>query len=110
MKNVAVSVLAIAAVASAAAAGVYAYRNNRLAAELSAVELRLSVAESNLAVQERALEQAREARAVLEAHYDRVAADAAYWRQLASDLSSMEGANEDLNPYERAVLDSLRGR
>ena len=107
MRNVPLYIALVIATIAAGAVGYYHTKSSSLAAKLSSAELRLSVAESNLAVQQRALAQALEARAVLQSHLDRAATDAEYWRQMASDLAEKEGANEALNPYERAVLDSL---
>ena len=108
MRSVPLYIALVIATIAAGAVGYYHTKNSSLAAKLSSAELRLSVAESNLAVQQRALAQALEARAVLQSHLDRAATDAEYWRQMASDLAEKEGADETLNPYERAVLDSLR--
>lgn len=108
MRSVPLYIALVIATIAAGAVGYYHTKNSSLAAKLSSAELRLSVAESNLVVQQRALAQALEARAVLQSHLDRAATDAEYWRQMASDLAEKEGANEALNPYERAVLDSLR--
>lgn len=110
MRNVPLVILSVICVISISGAGYLFFVNSRLADDLTETEMRLSVAESNIVVQQQALEQAREARAVLEAHLDRVTANAERWRALASDLSTREGVDEALNPYERAVLDSLRGR
>ena len=107
MRSVPLYIALIIATIAAAAVGYYHTKNSSLAAKLSSAELRLSVAESNLAVQQRALAQALAARAVLQSHLDRSATEAEYWRQMASDLAEKEGTNEALNPYERAVLDSL---
>ena len=107
MRSVPLYIAMIIATIVVGAVGYYHTKNSSLAAKLSSAELRLSVAESNLAVQQRALAQALEARAVLQSHLDRAAADAEYWWQMASDLAEKEGADEALNPYERAVLDSL---
>ena len=90
------------------AVGYYHTQNAILASKLSSAEMRVSIAEANVAVQKRALAQANAARAVLESHLDQAEQDAERWRKTASDLSSKEGANEALNAYERAVLDSLR--
>ena len=108
IRNIPLFAALFVAIIAGGVAGYYYTKNSSLAAKLSSAELRLSVAESNLAVQQRALAQALEARAVLQSHLDRAAADAEYWRQMASDLAEKEGADEALNPYERAVLDSLR--
>lgn len=109
MRNLAVTALSILAAAAFAVAVFYHQKNSSLASKLSSAEYGLALERSNLAVKQAALEQAIEARAALETHLDRVAADTAHWRKKASDLQSKAGANESLNPYERAVLDSLRG-
>ena len=31
-----------------------------------------------------------------------------HWQSVATELSTVEGRDEDLNPYERAVLDRVR--
>ena len=108
MRSVSIYIALVIVTSAVGAVGYYHTKSSSLAAKLSSAELRISVAESNLAVHQRALAQALEARAVLQSHLDRAAADAEYWRQMASDLSEKEGADEALNPYERAVLDSLR--
>ena len=107
MRSVTIYIALVIATSAVGAVGYYHTKNSSLAAKLSSAEVRLSVAESNLAVQQRALAQALEARAVLQSHLDRAAADAEHWQKVASDLAEKEGADETLNPYERAVLDSL---
>lgn len=108
MKNIALIAVSITAAASLATAVFYQRANSGLSKKLISAEYNIAIERSNVAVGQAALVQAREARAALETHLDRVAADAEYWRNKASDLSKKEGANESLNPYERAVLDSLR--
>lgn len=98
----------VAITVGAGTLGYYYTQNRDLTAKLNSAETRLTAAEANLVVHQMALAQAKTARVVLESHLDRVAAQAEHWRQTASDLSAKEGANEALNPYERAVLDSLR--
>ncbi len=100
--------LATATVFFASISFLYYRKNVNLTTELSSVELKLSISESNLAVQTKALNQAVKAGSVLQSHLDRATANADYWQKKASDLSTKEGANEILSPYERAVLDSLR--
>lgn len=108
MRSIAIIVTSTLAAAAFAVAVFYHHKNSSLAAKLSSAEFSLAVERSNLAVKQEALNQAIEARIALESHLDRVAADAEHWRKKASDLAAKEGANESLNPYERAVLDSLR--
>lgn len=108
MKHIQGIVLSVALALMAAVTVVGVIRYKQLFTENAQMKLLLSTTEASLAAKTRALEQAREARAVLDAHMDRVARDAAHWRRVAADLSEKEGADEPLNPYERAVLDSLR--
>lgn len=92
---------------------VYSYgsfrQNAALKAELNAARIEAQVERSNVAAKQEALDQALRANSALQFHFDRVTESAAYWRKKASNLALKEGANETLNPYERAVLDSLRG-
>ncbi len=50
----------------------------------------------------------QEAARVLSAHMRAAEAEREKWRSVAEELSTLEGRNEDLNPYERAVLDRVR--
>lgn len=109
MRSVQLYIALFIATAATGAAAYYYTKNARLATDLASTELSLSVAESNLEVQKKALAQALAARVVLQSHLDRAAADAEHWQKVASDLAEKEGADETLNPYERAVLDSLLG-
>lgn len=82
-------------------------KNAALTEKLTAAEYRIEVAEQNLAVKTKALQQALQASVVLQDHLDRTAADAEHWEKVATDLEEKDGADEALNDYERAVLDSL---
>lgn len=45
----------------------------------------------------------------LQTHIQEVEAEREHWRLVATELEVVEGADEPLNPYERAVLDRVRG-
>lgn len=50
----------------------------------------------------------REAAAMLDQHLQATLAERDKWAAIAADLDKMEGADEPLNAYGRAVLDRLR--
>ncbi|RWR25508.1 hypothetical protein D2T31_05040 [Sinirhodobacter populi] len=50
----------------------------------------------------------QEAAKVLSAHVKAVETEREKWRSVAEELSTVEGRDEALNPYERAVLDRVR--
>ena len=50
----------------------------------------------------------QEAARVLSAHVRAAEAERQRWRAVAEELSTVEGRDEELNPYERAVLDRVR--
>lgn len=50
----------------------------------------------------------REAAAMLDAHLTTVKAARDRWAAAAKQLNRLEGADDALNPYERAVLDLVR--
>lgn len=58
-------------------------------------------AEARAEAQERAIGSLDAYLATMEAERDR-------WRQAAQELETVEGRDEPLNPYERAVLDRVR--
>lgn len=49
-----------------------------------------------------------EASRLLDRHLQAVAAERDRWAAVAAELDQMEGADEPLNAYERAVLDRVR--
>lgn len=50
----------------------------------------------------------QEAAAMLDGHLQAVRAERDRWATVAAELEKMEGADEPLNAYERAVLDRVR--
>ena len=65
--------------------------------------------QTDLAAAQAAHQQAGEAAAVLRAHYDRLAAQDALWRDIEADLRNMEGRDEPLSPLLRATAVRLWG-
>ena len=49
-----------------------------------------------------------EAARALDRHLQRVAAERDRWAAIATEVGQMEGADDPLNAYERAVLDRVR--
>lgn len=98
--------LAVAVVASAGFAYLL-WQNGRMSDKLKLTRSELASAEASLAAQKVALDQALEAQDTLQSHLDRSEADIERWRATGLELGKLEGADEVLNPYERAVLDSL---
>jgi hypothetical protein len=70
----------------------------------------VSTLQADLAAALDARHQAREAAAVLRAHYDRLAAQEARWRDIEADLRDMEGRDEPLSPLLRATAVRLWGK
>ncbi|MBV7408782.1 hypothetical protein [Maritimibacter sp. DP1N21-5] len=56
----------------------------------------------------RTIEAHEEAARVLDAHIKFQTAERQRWEQIAKDLETMEGADEPLSDYGRAVLDRVR--
>lgn len=103
-----VAVIAIVAAVAFALMNHFAQKDvSTLTERLGVTEKRLETSESNLAVMTKARDQAIQASAILQDHLDRTAADAEHWQQVVNDLEEKDGADEALNDYERAVLDSL---
>lgn len=107
LKNIVLGGLSIVALYSAFLAWGYKEKNVNLSEELSSAKMRLEISESNLKTKSIQLEQALAARAVLQSHLDRTAADAEHWEQVAAELLEKDGADEALNDYERGILDRL---
>lgn len=65
--------------------------------------LRAELSEANAQI-----EGYKEAARQLDAHLKAVEAQRRYWQNAATALQNIEGADETLNPYLRAVLDCVR--
>lgn len=95
-----ISALALSVVFLAGFAHYQARAANRAEFLRVAAEQRASAAEQR----SQALEVANTA---LQAHLDRARVDRDNWQKVAADLETKEGKDETLNPYLRALLDSL---
>ena len=78
-------------------------RGDRIAARAD-----LAVAEQALITSTAQIDQMRLARAVLDGHLKRTEAERDKWAALARTYDQLEGRNDPLNPYLRAVLDGVR--
>lgn len=78
-----------------------------LQSELVSMKQELDVAKHRIAVQQEQLRQATVVQVELQKHIGRVSVDAERSQKKAVEISKKEGADEALNPYERAVFDSL---
>ncbi len=87
------AILTLALIA-AVLAGVQTWRVGRLQDRAEAAEAQVSAYQ--------------EAARVLSAHVRAAEAEREKWRTVAEELSTVEGRDDPLNPYERAVLDRVR--
>lgn len=72
-------------------------------AAILAHDFRVKLNEANAQI-----EGYKEAARQLDAHLKAVEAQRRYWQDAATALQDIEGADETLNPYLRAVLDCVR--
>ena len=77
--------------------------------QVIAAQGELMALQTDLAAAQAAHQQASEAAAVLRAHYDRLAAQDALWRDIENDLRNMEGRDAPLSPLLRATAGRLWG-
>lgn len=69
---------------------------------------RIEAQEKALSAAQATIDAHEQAEAVLQAHYDRLTAETERWQRTVAELSQVEGVDEPLNDYERAVLDRVR--
>lgn len=79
-----------------------------LIAALLAQTWRLSAWRDRATAAEAQVASYRAAAVALDAHLTAAKAERDHWRDVAQDLSNVEGRDEPLNTYERAVLDRVR--
>jgi nitrate/nitrite-specific signal transduction histidine kinase len=66
--------------------------------------------QTDLAAERAARAQSDQAAAVLRAHFARIAAEDAQWRDLDADLRKMEGRDAPLSPLLRSAAERLWGQ